>query len=138
MITGEDIEPSIVEETFREGAEGVDKNKTGIESLTEIAGDIAQFFIPAGAASRGAKTLQGTQMMSKAPAIVKNTLPIAATEGLGAAAVTAAQTGDVGSEEVYAGLLGALFPAIGGTWKTFKGADELRNMDIPVVNFNRS
>jgi ElaB/YqjD/DUF883 family membrane-anchored ribosome-binding protein len=124
-VTGKDIEPGVIEETFREGVENVDKNQTGIESLTEIAGDIAQFFIPGGAAAKGAKALQRTKLMSKAPALVRNTAPIALTEGLGAAGVTAAQTGDIGTEEVYAGLLGAVFPAIGGTWKTFKGADEL-------------
>lgn len=91
-ITGE--RPKALEE--------VTTPKNTAQTVGKAAGDIAQFFIPgpglAGVVAKGEKAIGAAKVLANAPKIVKGVskaLPEVASEAIGAAAVTAAQQGDL-------------------------------------------
>lgn len=83
------------------------------EKLGFYGEQIGEFFIPGGVATKASKAVEGAKLLSKAPKAVKGVARLATAsvvEGLLGTGQTAMQSGELGKEEVGAGVLSSILP----------------------------
>lgn len=114
FISGSEIEPGKIEQGLLDASEP----ESNIQSVGKLAGDIAQFFVPATQVAKAEKFLKGSRLAKSVPKMFGDLASGVIAQGTAAAAITSAQMGEVGDEAKLSAALASMFPVGAAASKT--------------------